>query len=116
MHRQTVMLAESISSKTDVYLKHISQHLFVLEQNRDYDMKIFLLFYAFVARFKVTLGQDDDGTDGKDDSPTKIGVGGGSSAAPFAECFKTRCDANSFEMIIEVVKSCPQFESYIGGV
>ena len=116
MHRQTVMLAESISSKTDVYLKHISQHLFVLEQNRDYDMKIFLLFYAFVARFKVTLGQDDDSTNGKDDSPTKIGVGGGSSAAPFAECFTTRCDANSFEMIIEVVKSCPQFESYIGGV
>ena len=112
-----MMFAESISSKTDVYLKHISQHLFVLEQNRDYDMKIFLLFYAFVARFKVTLGQDDDdGTNGKDDSPTKIGVGGGSSAAPFGDCFTTRCDANSFEMIIEVVKSCPQFESYTGGV
>ena len=78
-------------------------------------MKIILLFYAFVARFKVTLGQNG-ATDGKDDGPTKIGVGGGSSAAPFSECFTTRCDANSFEMIIEVVKSCPQFESYIGGV
>ena len=79
-------------------------------------MKIFLLVYAFVARFKITLGQDDTGgsTDGKDDAPTKIGVGGGSSAAPFSECFSTKCDANSFEMIVEVVKSCPQFESYIG--
>ena len=45
-------------------------------------MKIFLLVYAFVARFKITLGQDDTGgsTDGKDEAPTKIGVGGGSSA------------------------------------
>ena len=98
-----------------MYLRHISKHLFVPEKNRDYVMKILLLFYVFVARFKVSLGQDD-GTDGKDDSPTKIGVGGGSSAAPFSECFTTKCDANSFEMIIEVVKSCPQFESYIGGV
>ena len=32
----------------------------------------------------------------------------------FANCFTVKCDANRFKMIIEVVKTCPQFENYMG--
>ena len=98
---------------TDVYFKYTLTCIWT-EQKRDYVMKIFSLFYAFLIRFQVTLGQDDSDSSGGSDGPKKIGVGGGTSAAPFSECFTTKCDANSFEMIIEVVKACPQFEAYKG--
>ena len=89
--------------------------VFLPVHNRDHVMKIFLLFYAFLA--KVTVCQDDGGggaEGGGGDAPKKIGVGGGTSAAPFSDCFTTKCDANKFEMIIEVVKACPQFATYKG--
>ena len=69
----------------------VSQCVFEIKFSRTFDP----------FRLKVGLGQTTL-TDGKDGSPA------------FANCFTVKCDANRFKMIIEVVKTCPQFENYIG--
>ena len=76
-------------------------------------MKIILLLFSILTRFKPILGQNpaESPTAKSDSSKTSDES---KKTGKFSECFTTECDATNFKMNIQLIRTCPQFADFKG--
>jgi len=76
-------------------------------------MKILLLLFSILTRFKPILGQNPAESPGAESDNSKTSDES-KKTGKFSECFTTECDATNFKMNIKLVRTCPQFADFKG--